>query len=573
MRAAYRKLLRQSAALSRIYSDPNDVCFAVFGILIHPIEFKAGNYGSTPHAIIRACFDRPSIPDDPSDTSAARLAACLGFVRHFHDVELEANGRNGKASATPQLQRRRRRLSVREGANGIIASRQVSDADGNAGKPLPSSSLRDDPSRNEGRGRGGTPPQSEQDHSKSSVGGSSRTTSSSLSSSDSHSEPTPTRDEEEWNNEVSGTTLEEVTLYNGTFLIQRGSDPRSQKFYRHTVISKDRDSFPPYTFLLPPEPVYPRHTQHKFPCLVKHDIVHCLSASSYRVYQHFLKIQKPQSNAGSSTVCSGAKSSTNPGNNDLRPSSSSTSASSSLPPIFSPREASGVRAIPVASVALTDFVEVEIITRYLFPPPSASLFMLTSLKKGRWGSSLGVYVPELTPPSHGDGVAPSATCAPSPSTPLASPAPESNLFAYYLAIRNLDGEQNPEGWHIQVLSQHLVVLDVETGVTTEIAHPGVGGNFPTIRPGESHMYEGGTKIAGGEAILRGTLQVNAFTEDGQMRAFDVQIAPTRLSTRDSVYETPASEENPLQLKQCAKSVSPASPLPHPKAKTSIDAPE
>lgn len=531
LRAGYRQLLKKCNALSRIYPDPNDVCFAVFGVLIHRNEFHAGKYGLTPQKILRACFDRPSIPGDPTDTSAARLAACLFFIRQLHDLQVGATTESSSRSAAGlDLHRRRRQLTVTQDENGAVASREVT-------KTPPSEAMKRHPvsigssqgtnsnSNSDDRNHPGSsgshpgPHRSDAAPSGAAVTGQSITSSSSSSTSSSGAarKETKTSGSGDVLNEglESSTTLEEVALYNGTFLIQRGNDQRSQKFYRHTVISKDRESFPPYPLLLPPEPVYPRHTQHQFDCLLVHDILHCLSAASYQTYERFVKTQRVTTPANS-----------HPNSRNDKNSNNKPLNAASLPLALTPREATGVRAIPVATLALTDFVEVEVVTRFICTNAA--------------GATGGGTDERATTPAVSSLKLPSSPTAASAANrrrpgfnDVGGHAP--HVFAYYLVIRNLDGERNSKGWHIQVLSQHLVVLDVERRTVTEMARPGVGGNFPTLQPGESHAYEAGTAIVGHEGILRGTLQVNAFSEDGQTRAFDVHIAPTRLSTRDSTY--------------------------------------
>lgn len=279
---------------------------------------------------------------------------------------------------------------------------------------------------------------------------------------------------------------EDCLVYPGTFLIQHWQQKRSRKFYRPTVVTKNTESFPPYTSLLPPEPVYPANIRSSFEFPLLYDAVLGMAALSYSVTEAFVRGDRKAAKA-------------------LEPFPSRQSLFSATAQL--PSLDALLCHIPTSTLTITDFIEVETVTRFVcsnsLPSSSASL---------------------------GDGAS-------------AGSSPLSNVFAYYLLIRNVGGALNRKGWHVQVLSHHLVVLDLSDSRVLEMGRPGVGGNFPTLSPGECHAYEGGTRIRGTEGILRGTLQVNAFSEDGKMRSFDVQIYPTRLSVTQSAPEVAETHPN------------------------------
>lgn len=209
---------------------------------------------------------------------------------------------------------------------------------------------------------------------------------------------------------------------------------------------------------------------------------------------------------------------------------------------------SSMTIIPASSLTLTDFVEVEVTTRFIVttkanllkdtaghdwrsrdvleksvPPFSRSYARLRTSDTGSDDLNFSTLVTDSSMVGKGPGSCCSSTV---------------NVFGYSFTIRNLGGAINPKSWHIQLLSHHLAIMDLanERHNVMEISRPGIGGNFLTLRPGESHFYEGGTSIVGAEGILRGTIQVNAYSKEGTTRAFDLHITPTRLSVKDSWYD-------------------------------------
>lgn len=427
VRAAYRSILRQCHNLSKIYPDPDDLCFAVFGIVAGRSDFAAGGYGSTPAAITRSCFDRPSVPGDAADTAPARIAGAFDMIRRLHATQEKARGHLFAAH--------RRQWNADE-------------PDEEAKAPI-------------------TPPTKEEG-------------------------PKDHKGTEKSGKEQLPPKEEDATLCHGTFLIQKSQQQRSQKFYRHTIVTKRHTTFPPYPLLLPPEPMYPRNIREETRHPLIRDILRCLGAQAAAT-------QGDATHSHSRIkVLPRVPSSKKDGGRKLDP-----PAATPDDPACRLSQEEWTKHLPTTSLTLTDFVEVELVTRYVC------------------------------------GQAAEETA----EEPSDTAAGVSNVFLYYVFIRNLGAPRNSKGWHIQILSQHLVVLDADEGTIIEMARPGVGGNFPALRPGESHAYEGGTRIKSAEGVLRGTLQVNAFSEDGKTRSFDVHLSPTRLSltATASLKETKKAE--------------------------------
>lgn len=216
---------------------------------------------------------------------------------------------------------------------------------------------------------------------------------------------------------------------------------------------------------------------------------------------------------------------------------------------------SSLMIIPTTSLTLTDFVEVEVFTRFItvssenvtqhfgkLPHESRNIAKEhheSSVKNSESSSSNAASETSkenrsgTTCPTSGSGI---RTVVNGKSViPSISPV---HVFAYSFIIRNRSDAFHPTKWNLCLLSQHLVVMDVSSHPRTvsEICTPGIGGNFPTVPPGESHFYEGGTILKGAEGLLQGTIQVNAYNKSGKTRAFDLRISPTRLSVKDSFYD-------------------------------------
>jgi ApaG protein len=85
-------------------------------------------------------------------------------------------------------------------------------------------------------------------------------------------------------------------------------------------------------------------------------------------------------------------------------------------------------------------------------------------------------------------------------------------FAYHVTITNFSDET------VQLLSRHWVITDA-LGEIQEVRGPGVVGQQPVLRPGESHEYASG-------AVLRtpwGTMHGEYNMLDARKSTFDANI--------------------------------------------------
>jgi ApaG protein len=92
------------------------------------------------------------------------------------------------------------------------------------------------------------------------------------------------------------------------------------------------------------------------------------------------------------------------------------------------------------------------------------------------------------------------------------------FFAYTVVITNEGSETT------QLVSRHWVITDA-TGEVQEVKGPGVIGQQPVLRPGESFEYSSACPLTTPFGSMRGTYQM--VTTGGA--AFDAEIAPFSLS--------------------------------------------
>jgi ApaG protein len=92
------------------------------------------------------------------------------------------------------------------------------------------------------------------------------------------------------------------------------------------------------------------------------------------------------------------------------------------------------------------------------------------------------------------------------------------VFAYTITIRNTGSVA------ARLMSRHWIITD-SSGHVQEVKGPGVIGEQPLLRPGESHRYSSGTAIATPVGTMRGSYQMVA--EDGAK--FDAPIPEFALS--------------------------------------------
>lgn len=98
------------------------------------------------------------------------------------------------------------------------------------------------------------------------------------------------------------------------------------------------------------------------------------------------------------------------------------------------------------------------------------------------------------------------------------------FFLYTVEIKN-EGSVT-----VQLLSRHWIIEDADRKVK-EVRGPGVVGQQPVLRPGESFEYTSGCPLPTPFGSMRGTYQL--VTQDGER--FDAAIAPFTLSEPYTVH--------------------------------------
>ena len=103
-------------------------------------------------------------------------------------------------------------------------------------------------------------------------------------------------------------------------------------------------------------------------------------------------------------------------------------------------------------------------------------------------------------------------------------APESNhyVWAYKITIYNLGSER------VQLLNRYWKITDSK-GIVKEVNGPGVVGEQPVLKPGDSYEYMSGAPLPTPSGLMEGTYEM--VNETGE--SFDVEIPVFSL---DSPYE-------------------------------------
>lgn len=627
IRSSYRALLKKCTKLSYYYPNSDDLYFTVFGVLARSSDFSASGYGDTPYRVLRSCFDRPSQPGEEDDTQGSRIMACFAVIRQLNEIQKEAEKRQGLLEQLPQRSKITFTSQIDEEGSVIIHATNENAPHGKC--DLSSSFIPEEEECSKGENHNvsvsHSVPKESKNGTSSALGGSRASSLSwdnAMNAEANNSEKTIGGKRNSFATTLPPKLLDEIVLCRGSFLIEQRGQKRLQKVYRHAVVSNDSKRFPPYSLLLPPEPMYTRSIRHSFVFPLLIDVVHCLGAALERNIQMAVdsfSLLPPSSSSPTSfpfsTLLASNRLSFVRENEELEmndedeeseedeetilrmlsneeeeeekigeESEESTKAEceemvcegdtvslipshrvSEFPSHFpssspvSPRGArtflSSLMIIPTTSLTLTDFVEVEVFTRFVTVSTedvtqhfgkirreskniseensksslknSESSFLSPASgkpKESRSGTTLSSSDSDIRTVLNGKSVIPSI-----------SPV---HVFGYAFVIRNRSDAFHLTEWNICLLSQHLVVLDV-TGhprKVSEVCTPGIGGNFPTVLPRESHFYEGGTTLKGTEGLIRGTIQVNAYNKWGETRAFDLCISPTRLSVKDSFYD-------------------------------------
>ncbi|KAG5501814.1 hypothetical protein JKF63_04083 [Porcisia hertigi] len=523
-RSAYRQLLRVGKKVSVKYSDPNDLCFALFGILVSRHDFINAGYGSTFPAILRTCFLRPSVAGYPHDTTSARTSAAFDALRRLNELNV-----SNAAFRIRELRRNMSEAAEQKSANTVATA---SASTGGAPASSPSSAT----------------------------------------------EPIMPFAPQETSHTTAVTyPLDEegVHLIRGSVLIERSSRRRIQNFTRHCVVCEPINmTFPPYRFCVPPEPSYLLAVRSEFALYAITDVLLALAATS--IFNAHLQAQMSQQHQQSAEVGQSLSDEVarigdgEEGSNDVLPeqkgagsngsssssnrkkpkgtpgerrrsataatsptSTAATSTTASLPetrgfPTACEELQELVRRIPTRTVLQTDVLEVEITTEYVCSNPSVATATSSSMADYRSKQSKVGAFASTTPLKRGLSASSFGGVSSASAASQGGDA-QAHLFLYYVYIRNRGPLRNPKRWHAQVLSHHLVVVDVAQAQVLEMGRPGVVGNFPLLQPGASHCFESGATLSGAEGLLRGSIQVNLFNDSGEVMMLDAAIAPTRLT--------------------------------------------
>ncbi|KAK7201179.1 hypothetical protein NESM_000179300 [Novymonas esmeraldas] len=525
-RSAYRQLLRVGKKVSDKYSDPNDMCFALFGVLVSRHDFMNAGYGSTFPAILRTCFLRPSIAGDPHDTTSARTSAAFDALRRLNELK----------ASNAAFRVRELRSTMSDAADHTSATAAAVD-------------------------------------------GSAAAASSSSSSASSSSLPSTTAAEAATSAAAVTYPLDEegVHLIRGSVLIERSSRRRLQNFTRHCVVCEPVNmTFPPYRFCVPPEPSYLLAVRSEFALYAITDVLLALSATSIfnahrqacaALLQSSSSPPPPGGAAAAAAAAArvggsgdqsgdgassdgksagghaGRRAKGGAGERRHRGGGTAATAAAAVVPVPMP-ESRGfptaredlrelVRRIPTRTVMQTDVLEVEVTTEYVCSNPAAVTsapapdHRARQSKDGAFSSTTPLKRGSAS--TGGGGSASGGVAADGGSGGALAGDTDAHLFLYYVYIRNRGPQRNPKRWHAQVLSHHLVVIDAAHAQVLEMGRPGVVGNFPLLQPGASHCFESGTTLSGPEGLLRGSIQVNLFNDAGEVLMLDAAIAPTRLT--------------------------------------------
>ena len=102
---------------------------------------------------------------------------------------------------------------------------------------------------------------------------------------------------------------------------------------------------------------------------------------------------------------------------------------------------------------------------------------------------------------------------------------QSHWFFHYTVRITNEGDET-----VQLLSRHWITTDAN-GQVQEVKGPGVVGEQPVLRPGESFQYTSGWPLKTSAGVLRGTYQM--VSEGGAH--FDAEIAPFALKEPYTVH--------------------------------------
>ncbi|ORC87614.1 uncharacterized protein TM35_000212200 [Trypanosoma theileri] len=223
VRSTYRQVLKHAHRASLKYKEPEDLCFAMYGLILRMDDFRAAGYGQTRQEVIRSLFTRSSIAGLASDTSSARLLAGFDALRRLSALV------SAKGNVEHHLLKERNRDTVFQ--------------------------------------QGSSPVQIK--------GGSTKDTSK---NDEGENDKKNNKDEEE-EDEDDDDIDEDVTVAKGTVFIESSLSRKVKKLSRHVVVCKDTQKLPPYRYLMPPEPLYAKNTRVSFRFPLMEDAMLCMSSS------------------------------------------------------------------------------------------------------------------------------------------------------------------------------------------------------------------------------------------------------------------------------------------------------
>nr|CCC91284.1 conserved hypothetical protein [Trypanosoma congolense IL3000] len=444
---AYRQVLKHLRKSSVKYDKQRELCFAVFGLMLDMDDFAAAGYGHTPMQVARAMFSRPYVAGLPKEEYVHRLSASFDSLRRLAELSeaVSAEGRRNNNKVDP----------------GECLMTQGSSA----------KSMKETPA---------TAPTYFETVEKHSESGTKviEEIEGSRPSEEVAEVPISREEDMEAESEIQdGDQIDsDFSVDEGVVYIQRSVSRMLPKFFRRIITCKNQGQMPPYRYILPPEPMYPKTTRVSFNFPLMTDAMICMAASALGgIEAEGYPVAKRD--------------------------------------ILTSEDYVTMRdAIPTKTVTVTDHVEVELRTEYVFSGA---------------GGDLCSYSKHMPVHSADEGKE-------MKGYDVNGTAGRTHVFRYFVFIRNYGPEKNEKKWYVQLFSRHWVFFDEESGTVVEVVGPGVVGNFPLLAPGESHLYESGVSLRGSTGVMRGTFQVNVYNESGESRCIDIQIAPTRLSRKTGV---------------------------------------
>ncbi|KAH8612617.1 ApaG domain [Trypanosoma vivax] len=260
VRSAYRQLLKQARKASLKYGNSNELCFAVFGLMLRMDDFAAAGYGKTFQQVAHSLFARPSIEGVPGDEPLARLAASFDVLRRLVELALAsrktATPRADSGDVEHEQPSSSAHMECQSGERGQLG--ELGSETGHAATAVSPSTLRT-------TSAGGN----------SATAGTGERVESNVGEQQGFGSPndpaaTSAADEDDDNGKVS--------VANGTVFIENSMSRKIRKLSRRVILSRDPKQLPPYRYMLPPEPLYPTNTRVCFSFPLIRDAMLCMAA-------------------------------------------------------------------------------------------------------------------------------------------------------------------------------------------------------------------------------------------------------------------------------------------------------